>query len=202
MDDAPARAEDITAQPLPAPRGIMRALREHTAALHRSAEAAVALDRIEDRASYAALLARMYGFYAPFAAAIAQVPALPAVLEWNRRGNLALLAADLAHLGVSPQALDHLQLAVPRSHAEAVGGLYVVEGATLGGRVICRMLAARAALADVPRAFFAGYGADTGPRWRAFGDAAEALVVTPAEREQAQAYAAYLFAAFRDWMAR
>jgi heme oxygenase len=53
---------------------------------------------------------------------------------------------------------------------QVLGCLYVIEGATLGGQIITRHLLANLGLtAQAGVAFFAGYGAETGPRWQAFG---------------------------------
>jgi heme oxygenase len=57
----------------------------------------------------------------------------------------------------------------PRSAAEALGMLYVLEGSTLGGRMILRALAERG-VHDPALQFLDPYGTDTGARWRAFLD--------------------------------
>jgi heme oxygenase len=55
----------------------------------------------------------------------------------------------------------------PESQAEALGMLYVLEGSTLGGRLILRTLKDRGV--DDPRlAFLDPYGPETGVRWRSF----------------------------------
>ncbi|RYY93360.1 MAG: hypothetical protein EOO11_19855, partial [Chitinophagaceae bacterium] len=59
--------------------------------------------------------------------------------------------------------------------------LYVLEGSTLGGRFIVKMIAA--ALPGLPEGalrFFRGYGAETGPMWLTF----QAALGTWAERRQ------------------
>jgi len=56
------------------------------------------------------------------------------------------------------------------TEAEGLGCLYVVEGSTLGGQVITRQLLKSLGLtAENGVAFFNGYGAETGLRWKAFG---------------------------------
>jgi heme oxygenase len=55
----------------------------------------------------------------------------------------------------------------PGSRAAALGMLYVLEGSTLGGRLILRMLADRG-ISDPDLAFLDPYGHDTGSRWRSF----------------------------------
>lgn len=61
---------------------------------------------------------------------------------------------------------------------QVLGCLYVIEGATLGGQVITRhLLATHGITPETGGAFFAGYGAETGPHWQAFG-----AMITAAER--------------------
>ncbi len=55
----------------------------------------------------------------------------------------------------------------PASIAEALGMFYVLEGSTLGGRMILRMLEARG-VEDEALAFLDPYGPETGARWRDF----------------------------------
>jgi len=56
---------------------------------------------------------------------------------------------------------------LPASCAEALGMLYVLEGSTLGGRMILRTLAARG-VADPDLGFLDPYGTQTGARWHSF----------------------------------
>ncbi len=88
------------------------------------------------------------------------------------RRRLHLLAADLSALGVS----RHSQATLPlcpvttlRDAAEALGSLYVMEGSTLGGRIIQRNI--KRCLGEIGRAscsYFNGYGAETGSMWLSF----------------------------------
>ncbi len=55
----------------------------------------------------------------------------------------------------------------PESRAEALGMLYVLEGSTLGGRVILRELAGRG-VDTGSLAFLDPYGKQAGDRWRGF----------------------------------
>lgn len=87
-----------------------------------------------------------------------------------------MLARDLAALDVAP-----VRMPVPPTPrlecAAALGALYVLEGASLGGRVIARHVADALALTpDTGLAFFCGYGDATGEMWRRFGAALEAWV--------------------------
>lgn len=54
------------------------------------------------------------------------------------------------------------------SMAYALGYAYVIEGSTLGGRVILKQVMPSLHLEEDGTRFFAGYGADTGKYWKAF----------------------------------
>ena len=115
-------------------------------------------------------------------------------IELPARARAGLLAQDLAGLGVPSDAIARLPLAdVPsmRDESEILGGLYVVEGSTMGGVLIARALSG---FGD-NRRFYLGHGADHSRLWRLFLARLEAAEVEPAERT-----AAAVFSAFEDWM--
>lgn len=78
------------------------------------------------------------------------------------------------------------------SRAEALGALYVMEGATLGGRVIRRELAARGVSLDGLE-FLDPYGERAGERWRSFTVVLEALGAADPEGVERGAVAAFEF---------
>jgi heme oxygenase len=169
---------------------LLALLREATAAHHARTEAVIPiLDPALDRAGYAEILRRMLAVYAPLEFAIeralaadARVTELPdpTVLDLPARRKVPLLRRDLVALGDDPalveaavvSALDASDVggAWPRTAAEAIGALYVLEGATLGGQIVCRQVAPRLGL-DLAAgcAFYGSYGPRVGPMWRAFG---------------------------------
>lgn len=120
-----------------------------------------------DCAAYTRLVERFYGFWRGWEPHVAAQLHDEAFLAPRRR--LHLLAADLAALGRSPHAIEQLpSCPVPlvRDAAEALGSLYVMEGSTLGGRVIQRNV--ERCLGPAACSYFAGYGPDTGAMWRSF----------------------------------
>ena len=87
-------------------------------------------------------------------------------LDYPARRKSAILAADLAALGGAAPGIE----AVPdparaATRGEALGMLYVLEGSTLGGRVIAKSFAANGGTLD-GLAHLDVYGARTGERWR------------------------------------
>jgi heme oxygenase len=149
---------------------ILTRLKLETAAEHAAIEAAAGVMNPELRVEqYADYLAQSFGFYAPVEAMLERLGAWQALgLSRAERSKLPLLEHDLLALGRDPSALPRCE-APPRLRdaAEAFGCLYVLEGSTLGGRVISRHVQARLG-AELPRRFLDGYGAETGERWQEF----------------------------------
>ncbi len=181
-------------------------LRRHTASHHAALEGHVDLiGRLDSVEHYIDVLARLYGLYAPFEAELGAAVArwcLP--LDFEARRKVPLIARDLVALGIAPatiQALPRCPWAPrPTGPAAALGCLYVVEGATLGGQLIARHVERRLGIGvGTGAAFFAGYGAGVGPRWRTFCSVlADALRDRTAEREILTA-ASNTFIAFERW---
>lgn len=101
---------------------------------------------------------------------------LPAVsnviVDAERRKKQLDIAADLVFLyanGASKRdSKPFVGFAGKPSLAYALGYAYVVEGSTLGGRVILKHLNQTLQLGENGTRFFAGYGAETGSFWKAF----------------------------------
>jgi heme oxygenase len=63
---------------------------------------------------------------------------------------------------------------------KAFGCLYVMEGSTLGGKIIYNILKKQLGLSDSAGAsFFYGYGPATGEKWKTFGASLEAFAGRP-----------------------
>ena len=117
-------------------------------------------------AGTAHFLAKMYGFLAPYETALQEHAAgFSPAWEVPERMRAHLILEDLAQAEGSPGLPLCPALPPLRTRPQLLGAMYVVEGSTLGGQVITRQLAQ----AGIPlRAYFTGYGAQTGPRWKVF----------------------------------
>ncbi len=133
------------------------------------------LDPTLSHEAYRQFLGRFFGYYAPLEARLDVSPWWGQIgLDYAERRKTPGLAQDLIALGIAPAALARVppcrELPDLASSARLLGCLYVIEGATLGGQIITRHLHTHLGL--TPRsgaAFFSGYGAQTGSRWKAFG---------------------------------
>ena len=135
---------------------------------------------------YRLFLARMYGFHASVERALLACRPLAAVVPdaGLRNHKAALLAHDLVALGVDRRdllALPRMPFAARLALPEALGWTYVVECATVRGKLLARRLA-RALPAEIQRAsaYLGCYGDDAATRWRELGDAIDAFGLGPA----------------------
>jgi heme oxygenase len=130
---------------------------------------------------YRQRLEQFYGFYAPLEKALREgfaenadpegefgfSPAARSALA-SRLNKTNHLRQDLEYLGVPTGVLPLCRDLPPMgTQAEVLGCLYVLEGATLGGRMITQHV--RSALGITPTTggrFFEGYGDGTGSMWQ------------------------------------
>jgi heme oxygenase (biliverdin-IX-beta and delta-forming) len=182
-------------------------LRRHAAPHHAAVEAGVDIvGRLQSRDRYLNLLARLHGFYAPFEARIARAAGrwdLP--IDVEARQKAPLLRLDLQSLGLTPTAVDELPrcdwLPAATTPGATLGCLYVVEGATLGGQLIARVVQEQLGIG--PRnggSFFHGYGSGTGPRWRTFCSVLAAATRSGEAESAVVASAVDTFHAYERWL--
>jgi heme oxygenase len=185
---------------------VLVALRRATEHDHARLEADLGLvERSLTGERYRRVLEALRGYHAAVEEPLRAIPGVSALaLDLDRRRKLALLDRDLGALGLDERALAEIPVAsgaaVPRSVGEALGCLYVLEGATLGGQIISRRLAGLGVTQAVGGAYFHGYGPDTGAMWRgllvALDESSRAL-----DAEQTiVAFARETFAALHGWL--
>lgn len=123
------------------------------------------VERLLDEGEQVALMAGFYALHAEVEAAAAPWLQDHPALDFESRRRTPLLRKSLDALGVDPPSvIEAVRAANP---AEALGLMYVVEGSTLGGKVIRKALAAGGG--DLQGLeFLDPYGDATGARWRAF----------------------------------
>jgi heme oxygenase len=123
-------------------------------------------------------------------------------LDFETRRKLPLLRADLAALGGRAEDTLAVGNALPPLHtpAQAVGCLYVLEGATLGGQIISRHVRRTLGLTPETGArFFHGNGARTADMWRTFRAALDGFAADPATADAVVESANATFRSMRRW---
>jgi heme oxygenase len=165
----------------------MVSLRRATRDAHQRTDSAIRQgDWLNSPSAYASFLQRTLRFHRMVEAAVAPVAPRIDGLGYADRRRSPLVQSDLAALasaGVFPDTEAGPSVRAPRLHISGPGGalgcLYVVEGAMLGGAVLSRWIESRL---GYDRSFgatsFAAHHGVTMIRWRAFGALVEARVAS------------------------
>lgn len=148
---------------------LLERLKSETLPQHRALESS--LDLPESRQAYRHRLSGFLGYVEPWEARLTSVLRHhPGV--WKGRLKTNLLKRDLCALGLNTGEIEALprcmNLPLLDSVAAAVGSLYVMEGSTLGGRMIVRALQQSLELPAESLSYFSSYGAEVGERWKEF----------------------------------
>lgn len=214
MSPSLATAEiPVASHPPAAPRmrpRILEMLRAGTRGAHDQIELNPVMGRLTqddlDVEHYTLVLHRMLTLHAAVESQLTEaLAAHREVLSLDQRRKTPLLRRDLIALGAPawaeypPRALADLVVDEP----SAWGTLYVLEGSTLGGRIILRSIERSLGFtADTGAAFFAGYGDRTGQNWGVFVDAlAAAHRRVPDWEDEIVSSARNCFAVMDDWLA-
>jgi heme oxygenase (biliverdin-IX-beta and delta-forming) len=169
---------------------LMQRLREHTAAVHDATEDLPLMRHVLTQqptpAGLAQYLGAMHGIYAAVEPALYAAVSPAQLTALGIRPKLPALRRDLATLGrldgsmqTTPAGLESelrglLTTAGGNAEAAALGGLYVLEGATLGGQLIARRLGEHWACdGPLPVAFLDFRAGHEQTDWRRFGAAVE-----------------------------
>src|SRR5688500_6764104 len=162
-------------------------VKQHTAQSHKELEDLLipCLQSMHDLDAYAHFLGSFYGFFKPVESEISSHLDEKLLPDFARRRKADLLLQDLSKLGQKDLPQVSKDLPDITNTWQAFGALYVLEGSTLGGKGITRLL-----LQHIPRLkkeqirFFNGYGKDTGAMWTLFQRTLSALPAGTEEREQ------------------
>lgn len=151
---------------------------------------------------YARLLHLFYGYYHPLEQGISRYldeSILPDIADRRKAG---WILNDLRAMNRSGEILEDSNAPLIQSRADALGAMYVMEGSSLGGKVISKMIADNLNYPDHSAlSFFYGYGGQTGVRWKEFlavldrfsGTVEEDLIVKKANE---------VFLKFQQWLQR
>jgi heme oxygenase len=148
-------------------------LRRATARRHRALDAALDVSgTFADLTSYASFLARTHQFQSQMELALDRAGAARFIPDWPQRRRTRLIELDLAALGqpLPATAPALAPLSGPHQEAAVLGAAYVLEGSTLGGKLLLAKIGRLDLHATHGGAYFHGHGAAHGPMWRGFLD--------------------------------
>lgn len=177
-------------------------LKEATSAAHLSTEKLLVryVKQVQHNRDYAAILACMHGYFAPLENKLEEkMKALfPDHAQRRKAGNME---KDLAVLLEDVKRTEAVDLPDTGSEAAALGCFYVMEGSTLGGTVITKVIKDKnPGIPDNAFSFFSGYGAANMDMWKAFVTRFNELLVTDEQVTAATAAANDCFAKLEQWI--
>ena len=195
----------------PALPSVLTRLRLETRSEHEAVERVLDVMGALTDSTYRQRLVQFYGFYSPLEAALQtrcakqsdshslEVSQLPMFLP--RLHKSLLLRQDLHHLGVSTAGLAQCRALPPiQTPAEVLGCLYVLEGATLGGRMITQYVQATLGITPTTGgSFFDGYAGDTARMWNAMRQTLLSGAVDAQAENAMVASAIATFTCLRGW---
>lgn len=160
------------------------------------------INGVTDAVSYAKLLHLFYGYYRPLENGINKYLQDAVLADLGERRSSEWILNDLRLLRQSADVDEDGNAPLITSRADALGALYVMEGSTLGGKVICKMIAGNLDETDhLALTFFNGYGEHTGLKWKGFLAVLDRFSDTPEEQEIIEK-ADEVFVGFREWLKR
>lgn len=124
--------------------------------------------------------------------------------DYDQRRKSTALTEDLSSFGMKSVliATDD-DLPEIDNHENALGALYVIEGSTLGGKMIAAMVSRQLDLkGDVGLSFFNGYGYETAAMWSVFKEAINSSDQSADKQAAIIETANQTFSKFYDWMVK
>jgi heme oxygenase (biliverdin-IX-beta and delta-forming) len=168
---------------------ITERLKAETAAHHKATEAVSYGEKIMSgsltKEEYATLIEKNYILHALVEKALVDSGKIPENMSLSDRLKTQSLIADLTLLNHPIPALPSISISYDTT-AKALGAMYVVEGATLGGAYIFKALQRNPNIAPIGSFnYYSVYGDAIGPNWKTFQEGLIQAVNTPELEDEA-----------------
>lgn len=159
---------------------------------HKIMSGALTLDE------YKLLIEKNYLLHVLIEMALVKSDVIPADFELLSRLKTQALIDDLTTLNHPIPAVPQINVTYT-TLAEALGAMYVVEGATLGGAYIYKALQRNTAIAPIGKfSYYGVYGDQIGPNWKKFQEALNKHIHTKELEDQTIESAKQAFDLFRN----
>lgn len=146
-------------------------LRTETRSIHQALEKALipGIRQAVTPEAYAKILKKFYGYFKAMETLLDAQLSDNIVPAYSQRRKSQAIVEDLKSLNSSEDLPVSNDLPEISTIPEALGAMYVLEGSTLGGRVITKMLMQNLNFQDAAHLkFFSGYGDQTEAMWGSF----------------------------------
>lgn len=178
-------------------------LKEQTKVNHQLLEKKLVsqMRSIKNTADYTKLLVRFYGFFGGLENLIRMHPNLSFLKDQAERRKSSALANDLTYFETTlPPIATAVALPIIENYLQIIGVLYVMEGSTIGGKFIAKMIQNQLNNQDTNGlSFFYGYGDQTELMWTVFKDAIDGIIMSASEKETVILAANETFMHFSEW---
>jgi heme oxygenase len=181
-------------------------LKENTQTNHQALEKQVILliKAIQTPDDYGNLINLFYSYFGGVELLVDSSLKIERIPDYPDRRKTASLSHDLFTLGIAKASLavgnDLPQI---NNHLQAIGAMYVMEGSTLGGVHISKMIQQRLpSLDEQALTFFNGYRSDTQAMWQKFKTAIDGEQLQTGEAAYIIQSANETFIKFANWITR
>lgn len=152
---------------------ILNTIKEETKIHHQQVEKVLVqeLKNLTDKDNYGRLLERLFLFYKPIETDLHNVIDETLIPDISERKHTQRILTDLELLEYeAPRELSTSQLEIS-SPSYALGILYVIEGSTLGGQIISKMIHNNLPMEGIDATnYFSSYRELNGEMWKKFGN--------------------------------
>lgn len=178
-------------------------LREETFETHVVVEKLIIrrIKNINSANEYCQLLRIFYGYFKPVEEMIEKYITDEMVADIDERRKSKTILDDLEWIGLANQMVVCNDIPPISDPANALGAMYVLEGSTLGGVHISKMIAARLKFKNSRGlSFFNGYGDTSMDRWSFFKEVLNNYTNEHEIGNKVVASANETFTKFRNWI--
>lgn len=184
-------------------RMLSKTLKEETKDLHVALEKAMVpmIKHIQVKQDYVNVLALFYSYFGGLEKKLETVGDLNVPDHQLRRKKEAIADDILSLDGSLPELTPEQHLPKIENKLQALGALYVMEGSTLGGIYISKMIAKQLNIQDgISLSFFEGYGDKTEDMWNSFRSNLDEQVIKSEEQAVVIQAANQTFLKFKNWI--
>lgn len=160
------------------------------------------LKGMESSSDYVRILQIFYGYFSALEDQIKNYIGDDQLPDHADRRKTLQIKEDLILLKAEvPEKATLNDLPEIANEIQAFGALYVIEGSTLGGQIISKMISKKLDMdSDEGLSFFNSYGNDTMPMWAKFKNTLALKASNPAAADELVKSANDTFLKFRHWM--
>lgn len=181
---------------------IIEKLRQSTAEIHKELDSWLmpVFRKVDDDEKYSQLLKAFYGYYAPVMQRITVEIDTQYLPDFSHRRKADAILKDLDCINKRNGSIDHADILPDISNAsDAFGALYVLEGSTLGGVFLSKILGDAMNINEQNGlSFFYGYGQQSREMWNRFIEQINLFAKEKGDEEAILSSAHVTFKYFKD----